>query len=60
MVQTLHIWKEFICWRHSVTLPTPIFNGPYETTELEEPIRQYIRETALYEKVLEAMRDSSF
>lgn len=39
-------------------LPTPIFNGPNEATELEAPIRLYIREAALYEKVPEAIPPS--
>lgn len=39
----------------TVDLPTPIFNGPNEATEPEAPIRLYIREAALYEKVLEAI-----
>lgn len=42
----------------TVDLPTPIFNGPNEATEPEAPIRLYIREAALYEKVLQAIPPS--
>lgn len=40
---------------HRVALPAPIFNAPDEATELEEPIRLYIKETAVHETVLEAI-----
>lgn len=38
--------------------PTPIFNGSNEAAELEEPIRLYIKETALHENALEAIPPS--
>lgn len=47
-----------MCWRHIIAPPTPTFNGSNEAAEPEEPIRLYIKETALHENVLEAIPPS--
>lgn len=66
LIQQVHNHNKNQIFQHSWSLaaksleiqsrhPTPSFNGPNETTELEEPIRLYIRQTAFYEKVLKAI-----